>query len=212
MTNPDILPIVGAGHNGLVSRGAPRQAGRKVLVLERGTTPEASSRGGPAAAGIETPALYIRGGRLRPDIVRDLDLARHGLGTVVVRRSALRRPAARWRIAATDFRADDAGTLDSIRRLSSRDARAGPSSSASSTRPRASSTPLTARRCRAWPGADVLGKGLPLASLALKLRRLGRKDLFRVIRSLSMSAQELTDDWFRPSRSRPRSARWRSTA
>jgi phytoene dehydrogenase-like protein len=37
---------------------------------------------------------------------------------------------------------------------------------------------------------------LPLASLLLKLRRLGRKDLFRVVRSLSMSAQELTDEWF----------------
>jgi phytoene dehydrogenase-like protein len=37
---------------------------------------------------------------------------------------------------------------------------------------------------------------MPLAALAWKLRRLGGKDMFRVIRSLSMSAQELTDDWF----------------
>jgi phytoene dehydrogenase-like protein len=42
----------------------------------------------------------------------------------------------------------------------------------------------------------ILANGLPLASLLLKLRRLGGKDMFRVIRSLSMSAQEFTDDWF----------------
>jgi phytoene dehydrogenase-like protein len=42
----------------------------------------------------------------------------------------------------------------------------------------------------------ILANGLPLASLLLGLRRLGRKDMFRVIRSLSMSAQEFTDDWF----------------
>ncbi len=44
--------------------------------------------------------------------------------------------------------------------------------------------------------SEMLANGLPLASLLWKLRRLGRRDLFRVIRSLSMSAQEFTDDWF----------------
>jgi len=44
--------------------------------------------------------------------------------------------------------------------------------------------------------SEILANGLPLASLLLRLRRLGRKDMFRVIRSLSMSAQEFTDDWF----------------
>ena len=56
--------------------------------------------------------------------------------------------------------------------------------------------PPIARRCRAWTAARSLANGLPLASLLCKLRRLGRKDMFRVIRSLSMSAQEFTDDWF----------------
>jgi len=37
---------------------------------------------------------------------------------------------------------------------------------------------------------------MPLASLLWKLRRLGRRDMFRVIRSLSMSAQEFADEWF----------------
>jgi phytoene dehydrogenase-like protein len=41
-----------------------------------------------------------------------------------------------------------------------------------------------------------LAEGWPLAKLALKLRRLGGKDMFRVIRGMSMSALELTEEWF----------------
>jgi phytoene dehydrogenase-like protein len=44
--------------------------------------------------------------------------------------------------------------------------------------------------------AEIFAHGRPLASLLLRLRRLGRKDMFRVVRSLSMSAQEFTDEWF----------------
>jgi phytoene dehydrogenase-like protein len=41
-----------------------------------------------------------------------------------------------------------------------------------------------------------IADGLPLAKLALKLRRLGPKDMFRVIRAMPMSALELTEEWF----------------
>jgi phytoene dehydrogenase-like protein len=39
-------------------------------------------------------------------------------------------------------------------------------------------------------------EGLPLARLALKLRGLGARDMFRVIRALPMSALELSEEWF----------------
>ena len=44
--------------------------------------------------------------------------------------------------------------------------------------------------------SELVRDGLPLASLLLRLRRLGRKDMFRVMRSLSMSAREFTEEWF----------------
>ena len=58
--------IVGAGHNGLVAANYLAKAGRKALVLERRDR---------AGGQLELHA----GGQLRPDIVRDLDLAKHGL-------------------------------------------------------------------------------------------------------------------------------------
>ena len=41
-----------------------------------------------------------------------------------------------------------------------------------------------------------LAEGWPLAKLAWTLRRLGGRDMFRVIRSMSMSALEFTEEWF----------------
>jgi phytoene dehydrogenase-like protein len=41
-----------------------------------------------------------------------------------------------------------------------------------------------------------LAEGWPLAKLAWTLRRLGGRDMFRVIRSMSMSTVELTEEWF----------------
>src|SRR6476469_2752418 len=41
-----------------------------------------------------------------------------------------------------------------------------------------------------------LAEGWPLAKLAWTLRRLGGKDMFRVIRMMSMSTVEFTEEWF----------------
>ncbi len=187
--------VVGAGHNGLVTAAYLAKAGRKVLVLERAQVP-----GGQLAArrlwpDFEAPVLHPSGS-LRPDIVRDLDLERHGL-----------RNAASGGDAYVSFLPDggslrlttgagDAATLDSIRRLSARDAGRWPEfvalmDTAAGFLDAAYRTPMPRLR-----KPELMASGLPLASLALRLRRLGRKDLFRVIRSLSMSAQEFTDEWF----------------
>jgi phytoene dehydrogenase-like protein len=62
--------------------------------------------------------------------------------------------------------------------------------------PRVSSMSPIAPRCRACPNVSWVREGAPLAALAWRLRRLGRRDMFRFIRALSMSALEFTDEWF----------------
>ena len=187
--------VVGAGHNGLVAAVYLARIGRRVLVLERNAAPGGQLAAGMLGAGFDAPALYP-GGCLRPDIVSDLGLARHGLaasdstGAAYV---ALLPDGGTLRLSS---RAADADAIEAIRRHSPRDAaRWGEfvafMNAASGFLDAAYRTPMPRMdRC------EIVARGWPLASLLLRLRRLGRKDMFRVLRSLSMSAQEFTDEWF----------------
>src|SRR5438034_8913809 len=70
--------VIGAGHNALVTAAYLAKAGQRVLVLE------ARDRVGGAAetaelGGVRIPRLADTVGRLRPAIVKDLDLRAQGL-------------------------------------------------------------------------------------------------------------------------------------
>jgi phytoene dehydrogenase-like protein len=193
-TNADIL-IVGGGHNGLVAGACLAKAGRKVLVLERRGVAGGQLAAGYLGAGFESVALQP-GGQLRPDIVRELELARHGLTAATGPAPAYVSLLPGGGTLRLSNDATDRETIESIRRLSTRDADRWPGflafmNTAATFLDAAYRTPMP-RLNR----SDVLAQGLPLASLALRLRRLGRRDMFRVIRSLSMSAQEFSEEWF----------------
>src|SRR3954470_16798667 len=76
--NYDVI-IIGAGHNGLTAAAYLARAGRRVLVLERRHV-----IGGAAVTEEVFPGFKSSVGscvvwRLPPEIIRDLDLRRHGL-------------------------------------------------------------------------------------------------------------------------------------
>jgi phytoene dehydrogenase-like protein len=195
MTNPDIL-IVGAGHNGLVTAAYLARAGKSVLVLEKQAVPGGQLAGrelfGPGGG----LASLHASGQLRPDIVRDLDLAKHGLAASAVAEARYVSALPEGGDIRLGNRANDAATLESIRAFSAKDAARWPEfvafmNTAAGFLDAAYRTPMPR-----LPKLDWRHEGLPLAALALKLRGLGKTDMFRVIRSLSMSAIEFTEEWF----------------
>lgn len=114
MTNPDIL-IVGAGHNGLVAAAYLARAGRKVLLLEQRAVAGGQLAGATLTSGAVVPGLHPAG-QLRPAIVKELDLARHGLATSVADAAYISAlpDGGSLRLVSS---ANDAATVEAIRRL-----------------------------------------------------------------------------------------------
>src|ERR1700758_2569515 len=77
MTAYDVI-IVGAGHNGLVTAAYLARAGRRVLVLERRDVVGGACVTEEPWPGCKVSTAAYVNSLFRPEIVRDLDLKRHG--------------------------------------------------------------------------------------------------------------------------------------
>src|SRR5437868_10509980 len=110
--------IVGGGHNGLACAAYLARAGRKVLVLERRHVLGGAAVSEEVFPGFTFSVCSYVVSLLRPQIIRDLDLAKHGLQILPLECSfspAYEGPGlVRW--------PDGARTRDEIARFSPRDA------------------------------------------------------------------------------------------
>src|SRR5207244_3920121 len=72
------IVIVGAGHNGLVTAAYLARAGKRVLVLERRHVVGGACVTEELWPGFKVSTAAYVNSLLRPEIIRDLELARHG--------------------------------------------------------------------------------------------------------------------------------------
>jgi len=75
---PDVI-VIGAGHNGLTHAAYLARAGRRVLVLERRPVVGGAAVTEEVFPGFHFSELSYVVSLLRPEIIRELDLPRHGL-------------------------------------------------------------------------------------------------------------------------------------
>jgi len=184
VANVDIV-IIGAGHNGLVAATYLARAGRSVVAVEKRDV----AGGQLATAGGR--ALHASA-QLRPDIVRELGLTVPATSGDAPYFSVLPDGG----LIRLSRSGKDAAALESIRALSAKDADAWPAFVAFMDKAAGFLDALYRTPMPRLPKIDWASEGLPVASLALKLRGLGRQDMFRLIRSLSMTAVEFTEEWF----------------
>src|SRR5262249_31130117 len=78
MPNSYDIIIIGAGHNGLTTAAYLARAGRKVLVLERRELVGGACVTEELWPGYKVSTAAYVNSLLRPEIIRDLELKRHG--------------------------------------------------------------------------------------------------------------------------------------
>jgi phytoene dehydrogenase-like protein len=184
--------VVGGGHNGLVAAAYLAKDGLRVLVLERREAVGGAAETSELAPGFRVPTLAHTVGRVRPAVVRDLDLRSHGLSLVA--------PEVRMFAPSADgpaviLRADVARTAEGLGEHSMRDAAAYGGfdqlvrSLGSFLADLMGSTP---------PDAKSPGFGDALAGLQLgrKFRGLGRGDARTVLRVLPMAVADFVAESF----------------
>jgi phytoene dehydrogenase-like protein len=184
--------VLGAGHNGLTAAAYLARAGRSVLVLERRERLGGAVDTIELLPGARVPAVAHTVGRLRPAVVRELELRRHGLELLApdVRAFAPQpdgRNVALWRAAAP--------TIASLRSWSEADAEAYATFDA---RIRTLSRFLLDLGDEVPP--DVGAPGVASALTALRLGRafrgLGRDDGRTILRVLAMPVADFVAESF----------------
>src|SRR4051812_32326831 len=78
MTRHDVV-IIGGGHNGLVGAAYLARAGKRVLVLERRERVGGAAMSEEVFPGFRFSVFSYVVSLLRPEIIRELELPRHGL-------------------------------------------------------------------------------------------------------------------------------------
>jgi phytoene dehydrogenase-like protein len=183
--------IIGAGHNGLVTAAYLARAGRKVLVLERRELVGGCAVTEELWPGFKVSTASYVNSLFRPEIIRDLDLKRHGFAMLPRSPSSFTPfPDGRYLLMGPD----KAMTHREVSKFSPHDAENLPRYEAMLERVADFLEP-TLVQTPPDPWSLAPRNLLALGRLALAFRRLGT-DGQKAIEILTGAANPILDRWF----------------
>ncbi len=185
------LIVIGGGHNGLVTAAYAARAGLKVLVLERREILGGACTTEELWPGFKVSTAAYVNSLLRPEIIRDLELKRHGFAMLPRSPSSFTPfPDGRYLLLGPDKDL----TYREVAKFSARDAEALPKYEAMLERV-ASFIEPTLIQTPPTPWSLAPGNLVQLAKLGLGFARLG-KDAVRAVEVLTGAARPILDRWF----------------
>ena len=183
--------VIGGGHNGLVAAAYLGRRGHDVCVLERRHQVGGAAITEEVVPGFRFSRLAYVNSLFRPEIIRELDLARHGFRMLPRSPSSFTPfPDGRSLVLGPDREA----TCREIAVFSEKDARAWPEYEALLERLVDIVEP-TLDECPPDPLSKRPGELVALGKLAWRMRSAG-SDVWRLSAMLTGSASHLLDEWF----------------
>ena len=188
----DIL-IIGAGHNALVAAYYLAKGGHKPLILERNTAVGGAAVTEEFHRGFKCSTLAHTAGPVLPEIARDMQLTRHGLEMI--------EPEPRVFAPAHDGRSvtlysDPARSAESIARISPKDAERYAELHSTLAKTGGVLHHLLSLTPPSIDGAPSRNDAWKLLKTGRGFRKLGREQMFHVLRWGPMAVADFVAEWF----------------
>src|SRR5580692_8402449 len=184
--------IIGGGHNGLVTAFYLAKAGYKPLTLERGAQVGGAAVTDEFHPGFRCSTLAHTAGPIRPDIVRDMQLEKHGLRWITPELSVTAlSPDGR----ALSLYQDPKKSAQEIAAFSQKDAAKYPEFQQSLEK----IARVIGEAFRTTPpDIDHPSRGdlWSMLQTGRAIRKLGKKDMFRLLRWGPMAVADLASEYF----------------
>jgi phytoene dehydrogenase-like protein len=186
------IVIVGGGHNGLITAFYLAQAGYKPLVLERRSEPGGAAITEEFSPGFRCSTLAHAAGPIRPDIVRDMQLERHGVKFITPQVGVVAlSPENRALVLYNDAQKSS----QEIAKFSPKDAAKYPEFQASLGK---LGKVIGEALLLPPPNIDSPSSGdlWGMLQTGRGIRKLGKKDMFRLLRWGPMAVADLVAEFF----------------